>query len=91
MVNSSDTGRVCIRCGKPRVVVSTSKEKINYSVVIHTVTACSDPACQKIVDELLKKEDERREYIKDEQEKREALRKETIVKRNKLTAAVKKH
>lgn len=91
MVNTPNTGRVCIRCGKPRIVVSTYKEKVNYSMVIHTVTACSNPACQKIVDELLKKEDERREHIKNEQEKREAQRKVTIIKRNQLTAAAKKH
>lgn len=39
----------CTRCGKERIVVKTWREKIGYSVVTTTETACPDKECQKIV------------------------------------------
>jgi len=40
----------CIRCGKQRVVGKIWKEKVGYSVVTTTESACPDIECQKIVD-----------------------------------------
>gem|GEM_PF-6864574 len=51
------------------------EEKVETSTVTYTITACSDPECQKIVDKILKLEKKKRELIKEEQEKRELLRK----------------
>lgn len=75
------TGSVCTRCGKPRVVVETYEEKVETSLVTYTITACSDPECQKKVDLVLKEEKRKRLVIKDEQEKRELLRKATFAAR----------
>ncbi|HKC05023.1 MAG TPA: hypothetical protein VKC54_04090 [Patescibacteria group bacterium] len=77
-VVSSSSGSVCTRCGKPRVVVDTYEEKIEKSTVTYTITACSDPECQKLVDKILGEEKRKRGVIKEEQEKRELLRKQTI-------------
>lgn len=65
---------VCIRCGKPRVVLSSYEEKVDKSTVTYTITGCSDPECQKIVDRGLKTEEDRRKVIKKDQEKREEER-----------------
>ena len=72
------SGSVCTRCGKQRIVVDSYEEKVESSVVTYTVTACSDPECQKVVDKILKQEEVKRGLIKDEQEKRELLRKEGL-------------
>lgn len=48
------------------------------STVTYTITACSDPECQKLVDKILGEEKRKRGVIKEEQEKRELLRKQTI-------------
>ena len=74
MVTSN--GNVCTRCGKPRIAVSTYDEVVGNSSITYTVTACSDPECQKKVDENLVKEEKRRELFKDEQEKRALLKKQ---------------
>jgi len=39
----------CPRCGKERIFVKTWKEKIGYSTITTTETACPDKECQKIV------------------------------------------
>ncbi|MBI5127309.1 hypothetical protein HZA76_02530 [Candidatus Roizmanbacteria bacterium] len=44
----------CSRCGKERVFVKTWKEKIGYSTITTTETACPDPECQKIVEKANK-------------------------------------
>ena len=50
----------CIRCGKQRIDLTTFKEVIGTSVVIHTQTVCPDSDCQKKVEVLLEKEEEKR-------------------------------
>lgn len=65
---------VCTRCGKPRVVVSTYEEKVDKSTVTYTITGCSDPQCQKIVEKDLKLEQARRNVITQEKAKREEQR-----------------
>lgn len=69
---------VCTRCGKPRIVVKTYTEKVETSTVTYTITECSDPECQKLVDKTLKAEKVKRQFIKDEQVKREEARKKVI-------------
>lgn len=51
----------CIRCGKERIVVETYTENVETSVVVHTITQCPDPECQKKVEIMLAKEKEKRE------------------------------
>lgn len=54
----------CIRCGKERIIVKIWKEKIGYSVVTTTETACPDKECQKMVDKTNKKQKDRYEASK---------------------------
>ncbi len=72
------TGSVCTRCGKPRIVVKSYEEKVETSTVTYTITECSDPECQKLVDKTLLTEKKKRKFIKDEQEKREEARRQII-------------
>ncbi|KKR11907.1 MAG: hypothetical protein UT39_C0002G0088 [Candidatus Woesebacteria bacterium GW2011_GWA1_39_21] len=65
---------LCIRCGKQRMVVKTKKEYINSSLVQTTIMACPDSACQKIVDQMLRKEKMLREKIIVNQEREKKLR-----------------
>jgi hypothetical protein len=51
---------VCVRCGKPRIILSVKEEKIGNSVIVTTETICPDPECQKKVDGLLAVEQEKR-------------------------------
>ena len=81
MNTNQNSGSKCTRCGKTRVVIKTFKKKINNSEVIYKLTGCSDPECQKIVDQQLKKEKKKREDIKKEQEKREEQRKQNSKRR----------
>ena len=84
---ASNSGSVCTRCGKPRIVVDTYEEKVETSTVTYTITACSDPECQKLVEKVLGEEKRKRGVIKEEQEKRELLRKQSIAdKKRALTA-----
>lgn len=68
----------CTRCGKPRIIVKTYEEKVETSTVTYTITECSDPECQKLVNKTLQTEKKKRKFIKDEQEKREEARKLVI-------------
>lgn len=77
-MKNSFSGSVCTRCGKPRIVVDTYEEKVDTSTVTYTITECSDPECQKLVEKTLKAEKVKRKFIKDEQEKREAARKKVL-------------
>lgn len=72
------TTSVCTRCGKPRIIVKTYEEKIETSTVTYTITECSDPECQKMVNKTLLTEKKKRQFIKDEQVKREEARKKVI-------------
>ncbi len=65
---------ICTRCGKQRIVISSYEEKIEKSSVVYTITACSDPDCQKMVDADLKKEEIKRTIMRNEQEKRAQLK-----------------
>lgn len=71
-------GSICPRCGKPRVVVKTYEEKVDTSTVTYTITECSDPECQKMVNKTLQTEKKKRQFIKEEQVKREEARKKII-------------
>ena len=75
------TGSICTRCGKPRVVIDTYEEKVESSTVTYTITECSDPECQKMVNKALKAEKVKRQFIKDEQEKREEARKVVLAEK----------
>jgi len=72
------TGSTCTRCGKPRIVVKTYEEKVDTSTVTYTITECSDPECQKMVNKTLQTEKKKRQFIKEEQVKREEARKKII-------------
>ena len=50
----------CTRCGKERIVVSTSYEKTQGTTLTIRVTECPDPDCQKKVDGMLGLEQEKR-------------------------------
>ena len=76
-------GNVCPRCGKDRIVTKVSREKINGSYVYYKMTACSDLACQKIVDKKLVDEADKRGAIKKEQARREEERQKNIARRKK--------
>jgi len=66
---------VCIRCGKPRIVVKTWKEHVKGFTTIYTSTACPDPDCQKIVDRKLALQREKREALEKERIQRALARK----------------
>lgn len=72
------TGSLCTRCGKPRIVVNTYTEQVQTSTVTYTITECSDPECQKMVNKNLKVEENKRKFIKNEQIKREEARRQII-------------
>lgn len=69
---------VCTRCGKPRIIVKSYEEKVETSTVTYTITECSDPECQKMVNKTLLTEKKKRQFIKDEQVKREEVRRLAI-------------
>jgi len=69
---------VCTRCGKPRIIIKSYQEKVETSTVTYTITECSDPECQKMVNKTLLTEKKKRQFIKDEQVKREEARKKVI-------------
>lgn len=71
-------GSICTRCGKPRIIVKTYEEKVETSTVTYTITECSDPNCQKLVNKTLQTEKNKRKFIKDEQVKREEVRRQAI-------------
>lgn len=75
------SGSACTRCGKPRIVVDSYDEKVETSTVTYTITECSDPECQKLVEKTLKAEKVKRQFIKDEQEKRETARKNVLAEK----------
>jgi hypothetical protein len=69
------TDSVCIRCGKLRIVAKTWKEQTKGGVVVHTLTVCPDPACQKIVEQQFANQKEKRDAIeKDKQDRAAALK-----------------
>lgn len=65
---------LCSRCGKPRIASKKWTEKVKIgdrvSIIVHTETICSDPKCQKKVDEELSAVRQKRLEIEKEREKR---------------------
>lgn len=53
----------CPRCGKGRIYVKSWKEKVGYSIVTTTETACPDDECQKKVEKDNKKQEEKRKAM----------------------------
>jgi uncharacterized protein (UPF0179 family) len=45
----SNATNPCVRCGKLRVVTSSSVEVINGAKIVSETTSCPDPECQKKV------------------------------------------
>lgn len=68
-------GNPCSRCGKERIIIRSWKEKIDGSVITNTETACPDKECQKEVEKINKKQQERSAALKRESEKRLQSRK----------------
>ena len=60
----------CTRCGKERIVKTSSTEMMEKSVVTYTTTVCPDPECQKMVEKGLVVEENKRKVIREEQERR---------------------
>lgn len=60
-MNITQKADICFQCGKERITTKTYKEYVNGSLVTTTESVCSDPACQKRTEELIKKEKARRE------------------------------
>ncbi|OGK10454.1 hypothetical protein A2767_01195 [Candidatus Roizmanbacteria bacterium RIFCSPHIGHO2_01_FULL_35_10] len=61
---SKDYSNLCVRCGKQRIIVKTWKEKLGYSTITATMTACPDKECQKIVDANNKKQKAKQDALK---------------------------
>ncbi len=63
----------CFRCGKERIVIKKWKETIITSsgtsqVVEYTDTACPDRECQKILDQQLLQQKEKRDQIRNKKD-----------------------
>ncbi|OGM27305.1 hypothetical protein A2962_02000 [Candidatus Woesebacteria bacterium RIFCSPLOWO2_01_FULL_39_61] len=52
---------ICFQCGKERITTKTYKEYVNGSLVTTTQSVCSDSACQKRTEDLIKKDKARRD------------------------------
>ncbi|OGK42606.1 hypothetical protein A2954_06280 [Candidatus Roizmanbacteria bacterium RIFCSPLOWO2_01_FULL_37_12] len=61
---------ICIRCGKPRIVVKSWEEKLGFSTITATNTACPDSECQKIVDKNNAKQKARQDALKNRHSQR---------------------
>lgn len=61
-IMQKDQMSLCIRCGKVRVFEKTWKEYIGNSLLIYTRTVCVDESCQKIVDEQIALQKEKRAF-----------------------------
>lgn len=55
-------GSACIRCGRERVFEKTWKEYIGTSLLTYTRSVCVDVECQKIVDEQIALQKEKRAF-----------------------------
>lgn len=67
---ANESNNICSRCGKVRIVVSTSVEMIGNSKITVKEFACPDPKCQKEVDVINAKDKAKRDEIKENSEKR---------------------
>ncbi|TSC64412.1 MAG: hypothetical protein G01um101493_138 [Microgenomates group bacterium Gr01-1014_93] len=50
----------CTRCGKERIISKSWVENVGISKLTHIETICPDKACQKITDEFLLAQTEKR-------------------------------
>lgn len=55
-------GSLCIRCGRERVFEKTWKEYIGTSLLTYTRSVCVDAECQKIVDQQIAEQKEKRAF-----------------------------
>lgn len=55
-------GSLCIRCGGQRVFEKTWKKYVGTSVLTYTRSVCTDATCQKIVDEQIALQKEKRAF-----------------------------
>ena len=51
---------VCIRCGKQRILFSTTQAMVGNSSIVTKETICPDSECQKKVEVILKAEQDKR-------------------------------
>lgn len=69
----------CTRCGSERIVSKTWEETIatfsGTMVVVHSLTVCPNPECQKITDGQLAAQRTKQEAIRSNQEAKAADRK----------------
>jgi hypothetical protein len=57
---NSISSTVCVRCGKPRIILSVKEELLGTSTISTMVAICPDPDCQKLVDGILSAEEKKR-------------------------------
>ncbi len=74
----TESRSVCIRCGKERIVVKTWHEKVGFSMVTYTKTACPDKECQKILDARFALEKEKRDALLAQKAERLAASKKAV-------------
>lgn len=72
---------ICTRCGKERILSKKWKEVIllhgKETATIHTEYVCANPQCQRVVEDQLLKQKEKREFLESEKEKRNLARLKT--------------
>lgn len=63
----------CVRCGKERIILKEWTEKVGQGILTHIDTICPDRECQKIIDDGIAAQREKRAAIelKRTQEKEE--------------------
>lgn len=75
---------LCIRCGKPRIVAKTWKEKViisngRVSVVEYTEMVCPDEECQKKVERRLLAQLKNRQRIEKDRQARNLAHQQNMV------------
>lgn len=74
----------CMRCGKDRIVIKRWEEVVHSerrdSVIVHILTACPDPDCQKLVDKNLEQQKIKEAERKQEKEDKDKAIKEARMK-----------
>ncbi len=90
MKNIAYEDKPCVRCGSPKRVSKTWKEKIptfnGSTVVEYSQIICTNKECQKLFDENLAKEEKKRKIVQLEREEREKVRKANSLQRPKKSA-----
>ena len=59
-MNTLISTSICIRCGKQRIILSTTEAMVGNSSIVTKETICPDPECQKKVEVILKAEQDKR-------------------------------